>query len=542
MLFNSYPFLLLFLPLVLAGCFALARWRQPAALAWLVLASLAFYGWWDVRYVPLLAASVAFNYCAGQAIAGRGGRAGRGAGLLLAAGVAANLALLGWFKYAGFFAAGLNALHDTGVRLGDIVLPLGISFFTFTQIAYLVDMYRDPVRYGFMPYALFVTYFPHLIAGPILHHREMMPQFAAAPALRWDAGNLAAGATLFAIGLFKKTVIADGIGPYAAPVFEHAAHGYAPSLLEAWGAALAFGLQLYFDFSAYSDMAIGLSKMFGIRLPLNFDSPYKAASIIEFWRRWHMTLSRFLREYLYIPLGGNRHGALRRYLNLFVTMLLGGLWHGAGWTFVAWGAAHGALLALNHGWRALRGRFAPGPGWIAGGERALGAALTFVAVFAAWVLFRAENLGSAVSILRGMAGLNGFVLPPTWTAGLADLGRWAAARDFGGALARRWIANHLLGLDVGIPRGLTEVRGGGVLVSGMQVLWIGALLGIVWCAPNARQLMQRADAIIADARSALRPTALVWRPSAGWALAAALLLTGSVLSMARISEFLYFQF
>src|SRR5688572_12461679 len=400
MLFNSYTFLLLFLPVTLAGSFALARWRASAAALWLVLASFFFYGWWNARYVPLLAASIAFNYLAGQAIASHRAITAR---WILGLAVAVNIALLGYFKYAGFVGTNLDALFGSGFQFEHVVLPLGISFYTFTQIAYLVDMYRDPARYRPVPYALFVTYFPHLIAGPILHHREMMPQFEQPSGFRYDSGNLAAGLTIFAIGLFKKVVLADGIAPHVAPVFDQSAQGYAPTLLEAWGAALAYGLQLYFDFSGYSDMAIGLSKMLGIRLPLNFDSPYKATSIIEFWRRWHMTLSRFLRDYLYVPLGGSRHGALRRYLNLMLTMVLGGLWHGAAWTFVAWGAVHGLLLALNHCWRAILRRVRIESRWLGASGRALGAALTFTAVFAAWVLFRAHDLPSALLILRGMA-------------------------------------------------------------------------------------------------------------------------------------------
>ncbi len=364
MLFNSYTFLFLFLPVALAGAFVLARYRTSFAVAWLVFASLFFYGWWSWRHVPLLVASIAFNYIAGAAIVRRGGKAGGKAFGILAGAVAANLAVLGYFKYAGFLVANVDAFLGTGMRVEAIVLPLGISFFTFTQIAYLVDVYRDPVRYGVVPYALFVSYFPHLIAGPILHHREMMPQFAAPTSYRFDYSNLAAGLTIFAIGLFKKTVLADGIAPYASPVYAQAAQGYAPGMVEAWGAAVAFGLQLYFDFSAYSDMAVGLSKMLGIRMPVNFESPYKATSIVEFWRRWHMTLSRFLRDYVYVALGGNRRGTARRYANLLVTMLLGGLWHGAAWTFVLWGALHGAFLAINHGWIALRRRLPPGPIWV----------------------------------------------------------------------------------------------------------------------------------------------------------------------------------
>ena len=296
MLFNSHSFLFVFLPIVLVGCFLLASRSARLAAPWLVVASLVFYGCWEPRHVLLLIASIGFNYAVGGVLAKHGGVEWRHGRALLIAGVAGNLCVLGYFKYLGFFAASANSVFGASLDVVAPVLPLGISFFTFTQIAYLVDVYRQPVHYPIVPYALFVTYFPHLIAGPILHHREMMPQFLAREGFRFDAANLCAGLTILAIGLFKKVVLADGIAPYSTPVFEHAAHGYTPGALEAWGAALAFGLQLYFDFSAYSDMDIGLSKMLGVRMPVNFHSPYKAKSIIEFWRRWHVTLSRFLRE------------------------------------------------------------------------------------------------------------------------------------------------------------------------------------------------------------------------------------------------------
>ena len=542
MLFNSYAFVFLFLPIVLAGSFLLARHGPRACAAWLVLASVFFYGWWDIRYVPLLIGSVVFNHFAGIAIASRAERgAGRARGVLIGA-IAVNLALLGYFKYAGFFVANANALLGGGLQVKEIVLPLGISFFTFTQIAYLVDVYREPVRYRLVPYALFVTYFPHLVAGPILHHREMMPQFASATSYRLDLTNLAAGLTLFAIGLFKKTVLADGIAPHAGPVFEHAAQGYAPGTVEAWGAALAYGLQLYFDFSGYSDMAVGMSKMLGIRLPVNFDSPYKARSIIEFWRRWHMTLSRFLRDYLYIALGGSRRGTLRRYVNLLLTMVLGGLWHGAAWTFVVWGAVHGLLLAFNHAWRALRRRSGDIPAWLSTAEGVAGAVLTFLAVFAAWVLFRAEDLPSAVLILRGMVGLNGNSLPPSWLVDIGDAARWFSRSAPLPLPLREWIGLRFGAVDVAVPRGLGEGRSAGVLINNAQVLWIGALLAIAWLAPNTRQIMAGADAFIPDRRLQPAPTALRWRMNRRWAIATAALLVAAVASMTRISEFLYFQF
>jgi alginate O-acetyltransferase complex protein AlgI len=326
LLFNSFPFIFVFLPIVLAGFFALARASDRLAAGWLTISSLVFYGWWDPAYVALLLASISVNYYAGTRIAlmHASGQQSRGRFLLLVA-IAANLALLGYYKYGAFFVSNAQKLIGHAGPLPEIVLPLGISFFTFTQIAFLVDAHRGLAReYNFTHYTLFVSYFPHLIAGPILHHREMMPQFdrRATYTLNWD--NIAVGLTMFIFGLFKKTMIADDMAAFASPAFNAAAAGTHLTLLEAWGAALAYTFQIYFDFSGYTDMALGASRMFGIVLPLNFFSPYKARSIIDFWRRWHITLSRFLRDYVYIPLGGNRKAVPRRYENLLLTMLVGG--------------------------------------------------------------------------------------------------------------------------------------------------------------------------------------------------------------------------
>jgi D-alanyl-lipoteichoic acid acyltransferase DltB (MBOAT superfamily) len=395
MLFNSYPFIFVFLPIALAGYFWLGRSGNLAPVVWLALASLAFYSVSNWQFVGLLLASVAFNYFIGWMLIARQLRpATRFA--VLTAGVAGDLVVLGTFKYAGFFAANLNALFSTGIVV-NILLPVGISFYTFTQIAFLLDAYRGNVaRYGLPHYALFVTYFPHLIAGPILHHKDMIPQFENARTKRPDPHLILCGVIIFAIGLFKKTCLADGIQPLVAPAFG----ANTPSFDQAWIGALAYTFQLYFDFSGYSDMAIGISLMFGIFLPLNFNSPYKASSIIDFWRRWHMTLSQFLRDYLYIPLGGNRHGSVLRYVNLMITMLLGGLWHGAAWTFVAWGALHGGYLCINHAWSNYGPAVAPR---FAGAANAAAFVLTFVSVVVAWVFFRADSISSATFVLSRMA-------------------------------------------------------------------------------------------------------------------------------------------
>src|SRR4051794_2007509 len=395
MLFNSYSFIFVFLPIALAGYFLLARIGNFAAVIWLTLASLAFYASSNWQFVSLLLGSIAFNCFIGLALitSKLGPRARRAA---LTIGVSGDLLVLGFFKYAGFFAANLNAVFSTGLTL-NILLPVGISFYTFTQIAFLVDAYRKNVAsYALPHYALFVTYFPHLIAGPILHHKDMIPQFESRRSKRPDPHLILCGLIIFAIGLFKKTCLADGIQPFVALAFGPAT----PSFVHAWIGALAYTFQLYFDFSGYSDMAIGISLMFGIFLPLNFNSPYKATSIIDFWRRWHMTLSQFLRDYLYIPLGGNRRGRMLRYVNLMITMLLGGLWHGAAWTFVAWGALHGAYLCINHAWS----NFGPAVGpRFARAANLAGFMLTFLAVVVGWVFFRADSISSALFVLSRMA-------------------------------------------------------------------------------------------------------------------------------------------
>ena len=417
MLFNSYGFIFLYLPIVLLVFFWLARISHAFAAGWLALASLFFYGYWNPAYVGLLLGSIVCNYAFGLWIAkirigeqgpGSEGQKKRKKRLLIAA-IAANLLLLAYYKYANFFVGSVNSMAGTQWSPGGIILPLGISFFTFTQIAFLVDTYQGKVKeYNFIHYLLFVTYFPHLIAGPVLHHKDMMPQFAHASTYRINWDHVATGLLLFTLGLCKKVLWADSLAPFATAIFDGVQHGMEigtlPTIYEAWSGALAYTLQIYFDFSGYTDMALGAALMFGIRLPVNFNSPYKATSIIEFWRRWHITLSTFLRDYLYIPLGGNRKGKLRRYLNLMITMLLGGLWHGAGWTFVIWGALHGVYLTINYLWRGIVGErlLLWVPNWL--GSLA-GGALTFIAVVAAWVVFRADNMAQALVILKAMFGI-----------------------------------------------------------------------------------------------------------------------------------------
>ncbi len=406
MLFNSYAFIFLYLPVVLLIYFQMARLGHAYAAGWLAMASLVFYGYWNPAYVGLLLCSIIFNYAFGIWIARARSKAGAVNGKqLLVLAVGLNLLLLAYYKYANFFLGSANSVAGLNLSLGDIILPLGISFFTFTQIAFLVDTWQGKVKeYNFIHYMLFVTYFPHLIAGPVLHHGEMMPQFAQRNNYRVNWDHVADGIVLFTLGLCKKTLWADSFAPYAHAVFGGVQRGEIPTIYEAWSGALAYTMQIYFDFSGYTDMALGIALMFNIRLPINFYSPYKATSIIEFWRRWHMTLSRFLRDYLYIPLGGNRKGKLRRYINLMVTMLLGGLWHGAGWTYVCWGALHGAYLSVNHVWREwLPARWVKWtPAWI---SSLTGGVITFIAVVAAWVVFYSADITHAAVMLKAMSGI-----------------------------------------------------------------------------------------------------------------------------------------
>ncbi len=511
MLFNSYVFVLLFLPLSVLGFLGFARWgHRHLAIGWLVLASLFFYGWWNPPYLGLILGSILFNYTVGLVLA----RPGLPRKALLVLGVAVNLSLLGYFKYANFFVNNLNAAAGTHLHLAPIVLPLAISFFTFQQITYLVDSFRGETHeYNFLHYCLFVTFFPQLIAGPIVHHREMLPQFKRDEIYRFHHDSLAVGLTIFIFGLFRKVVLADTLALYATPVFTLAREGGVPTFFEAWGGVLAYTFQLYFDFSGYSDMAIGLGAMLGIRLPMNFNSPYKATSIIDFWRRWHMTLSRFLHEYVYIPLGGNRRGRPRRYVNLMVTMLLGGLWHGAGWTFVLWGALHGVYLVINHAWRALR-RGRQGGGL---GARVTSRGLTFLAAVLGWVFFRAESFPAAMRMLKSMAGEAGISLPYALREHLGSI----PGLGFGGMFYHR-LANW----DAGI-------------------FWLLAAGAIVWFTPNTQRLMHRFNPAFETYRGGEHDAQarwLHWRPSVGWALLTAVLAVWSLIKMSSVSEFLYYQF
>ncbi|MES2633883.1 MAG: MBOAT family O-acyltransferase [Pseudomonadota bacterium] len=482
MLFNSFIFLLGFLPLTLLAYFAAARMSPRAALGVLCIASLVFYGWWDARYLVLIAASISLNYAAGRALL-RGIGAGRRQRWLLGAAIAANLLLLAVYKYADFFITTASQLAQEPLPLLQLALPLGISFFTFTQIAFLVDASKGKVdSLSPVNYALFVTFFPHLIAGPILHHREMMPQFDGPQAARFDASNFALGLFLLAIGLVKKLLIADQFAPLAASGFDGWQNLDTPA---AWLTSLAYTIQLYFDFSGYTDMALGLAWMFNIRLPQNFDSPYRATSIQDFWRRWHMTLSRFLRDYLYIPLGGGRGGRLATLRNLFITFLLGGLWHGAGWTFIVWGALHGVALVMHRLWSWSGRRMATLPAWL----------LTFIFINFTWVYFRASSLAQANAIVSAMLGLR----DGPATLGVTQLARQAAERGQG-----------LFGTSSG-PVALVLAVTGAVLVG-------------AWLGPNSIALASR------------------FKPRIALGIVSGIGLATAILVMQRPTEFLYFNF
>lgn len=505
MLFSSWVFVAGFLPVVLLGFYFLQkRAGRGAAMLFLAAASLVFYGWMKPEYVLIILLSMAGNFGLGMVLS-RPRLSGRSKNGVLSFGVAANLLALFYYKYTGFFFETLNGF-GTGLDVPDIVLPLAISFFTFQQIAYLVDAWRGETReLDFTNYTLFVTFFPQLIAGPIVHHKEIIPQFEKMPSPAARQRMIVMGMTAFIIGLFKKVVIADNMGEIADPIFDAAAMGTALTLIEVWLGVLSYTLQIYFDFSGYSDMAAGLAALFGVKMPVNFLSPYKSADISEFWRRWHITLSRFLRDYLYIPLGGNRKGVFRRYLNLMVTMLLGGLWHGANWTFVIWGGLHGAFLVLHQVWQKISPFRLP---------RMAGVFLTFLAVMVAWIFFRAENADTAFRMIHAMTGVHGVTLQnPDGIVG--DL-------------------LHLFGIDAKQATGrLLRIN------EKWYILWVA--LGVVFFAPNVHQLMRQKLAL--SARDVLTPLSkLYWRPTKLWAIAVSLMATLSLLLLTKVNAFIYFQF
>lgn len=512
MLFNSYFFIFCYWPIVFFVFFGLGRRSPDWASAWLAVASVFFYSWWNWHFTFILLASIAFNFGTSRLMIRRRSVSDMlSVRRLLAFGVTVNLTTLAYYKYIGFVLKSLNSVMNGHLSWQAVILPIGISFFTFTQIAFLVDTAQGRAsEVSLSHYVLFVSYFPHLIAGPIMHHSEMMPQFRDAKTYSPRVDAIAVGVTVFAVGLFKKVILADSVGAFADQAFSPL-HSASLSLVEAWTGALAYTFQIYFDFSGYTDMAIGISRLFNIRLPTNFESPYQSLSIIDFWRRWHMTLSRFLRDYLYVPLGGNRKGWFRRYANLLATMTLGGLWHGAGWTFVAWGVLHGVYLMVNHAWNLTIERFGiRRRGGLIGSLAAW--SVTFLAVVVAWVLFRSPDFAIASNVFRGMAGRNG-VLPYE-------------------------------NLKMPVPGFLVWM-----IVDGRELAWIVVLFGIAMLMPNMRQMMKGLD--VALNIDAPRPMAslswmplvrLRWRPSIVWLVISFTLFLVALTQMTRISQFLYFQF
>lgn len=484
MLFNSFEYLFLFLPTVFALYFLLHGLRYSTlAKLMLIGSSLFFYAWWKISYLSIILISVFFNFAIGNLITRPVLKSDRAKKWILFFGIAANLALLGYFKYRDFFFDNINTLFGGSFPLLHLALPLGISFFTFQQITYLVDSYKGETKeYSFLNYTLFVTFFPQLIAGPIVHHKEMLPQFASHWNWIKNHRNIATGLFIFSIGLFKKVMIADTFAVWANRGFDVAE---SLNMFEAWVTSLSYTFQLYFDFSGYTDMAIGAALLFNIRLPINFDSPYKARNIREFWRRWHMTLTRFLRDYLYIPLGGNRLGRYRTWLNILIVFFLAGIWHGAGWTFILWGVLHGFALVFHRIWSLFAIRMPLVVAWF----------LTFNFVNIAWIFFRAKDFDDAFKVLEGMF-FGKIVLPAALSQKLAFL--------------------HTYGIEFGAYLGALHAG-----VSAFASLLLAFL--IVIFAKNSMQLAQSNIGYIK------------------MAYASALFLV-SALSLNKISEFIYFNF
>lgn len=434
MLFNSPEFIYFFLPFSIATWWVLQKLeRENDAQLLVIICSVYFYGWWDTRYVPLLIGNAIGNFFLGWKISKTKSKP------LLVIGLVYNIGLLGYFKYTDFFLENWNDLTGSRTEALKLVLPLGISFFTFQVIAYLVDCYKGYVEdFNLRRFAFSISFYPHLIAGPILHYSDVMPQLKER--IAFDARQFSQGLFLFVIGLFKKSVIADRIAEKVDPLF---AADTTLQFFESWTASLGYGMQIYFDFSGYSDMAIGIGLMFGIILPQNFNSPYQATSISDFWKRWHMTLSRFLRDYVYIPLGGNRNGFVKGVMAAGLTMIIGGFWHGAAWTFILWGLLHGFFIGIHRIWERTR--------YALPESAAIG--LTFLSVTVAWVVFRAESVGYALSIWKGMVGINGIAIPSILS---------------------------------GLCNSCTQTS----LISGMEFIQIGILLSVCMAYVNAQKEVQ----------------------------------------------------
>ncbi|MBL1421631.1 MAG: MBOAT family protein [Alphaproteobacteria bacterium] len=502
MLFNSLEFIYLFMPAVLLVFYCLKYYHwENATIWWLIIASLFFYAWWSPIHLIVLLGSVIFNFQVHKQILRKKSL------ITLTIGISANLLLLGYFKYSDFLISNINFIFGDSMNLLKLVLPLAISFFTFQQVSFLLDTHNDKIeKCDFSKYCLFVVFFPQLIAGPIVLQKHTIKQFNRAHFYNRIFTNLSVGSTLFIIGLFKKIVIADGMSPVVGQVFSLAEAGEAVPFVAAWMGSLAYTVQIYFDFSGYCDMALGLARMFGIRLPINFNSPYKALNIVDFWRRWHITLSQFLRDYLYIPLGGNRGGVWRRYLNLTITMILGGLWHGASWNFAFWGLLHGVYLAINHAWRHFvpKSKFMPE---IIG--KTISHVVTMFGVIVAWVFFRADSFSGAQAILKGMFGYNEIYQYKLWQ-------NFYAQNPF------FWY-------------------------------FIPAIAALIYLTPNAIELVRKYRPVFEFNYNAPKFSvitafifkSLAWRPTIGWTFVLstiALLSLAQVYRLDELTEFIYFNF
>src|SRR5215469_12730355 len=543
MLFNSSEFLFVFLPVALCGFYLLGSISRTSAIRWLILVSLVFYAWWRPINVLIIGPSILINFCLASILLWFNNResSARGAKLVLSLGILFNVLFLGFFKYTDFVLGTANDIFGANLVLTHIILPLGISFITFQKIAFLVDVHAGRVRsFTFQDYCTFVLFFPQLIAGPIVHYREMMPQFHAV-SCRFDKENVAVGLTLLVLGLFKKVVLADKIAPLVTPIYDNAAAGGRISFLLAWMAAIGFTLQIYFDFSGYTDMALGLARFFGIRLPPNFNSPLRASSIIDFWLRWNMTLTRFLTAYIYNPLVlwltrrrlekgqrgfGGRNTTVGAFVSLLmfpivITMFVSGLWHGAGYGFIVWGLLHGFYLTINHGWRLVATRLWRDRRSYDRVMKPVGLVLTFASVTAAMIFFRAPTMTSGIDLVKGIMGLNGIALPQ-------------ALFDHLGPLTSTF---HSVGV---IADGSWNSRD---FVK--AAIWISGLMFVALACPNTLQILARYEPAL-GVKS--QPTKLLigriteWSASLPWAIAMSAVAAIAIGFIGGPSEFLYWQF
>jgi alginate O-acetyltransferase complex protein AlgI len=505
MLFNTPEFIFVFLPIVLLLHFALSRWSVEAGVVATTIGSLVFYAWWNPPFVLLPIVSIAGNFWLARQIAGSERTVAR---RILFLGILANVCILTYYKYWNFIGS-----IFTDQRAAPPNIPLALSFTTFVQIAFLVDVYRRRIPLNFNRYALFVAFFPHLIAGPIVRWANLGRQIADLARYRWEWSNVAVGLTIFTLGLGKKVLIADGLAPHVAPVFDAAARGEPVTALAAWGGALAFTAQIYFDFSGYSDMAIGLGLLFNYRLPINFAAPLRATSLLDFWRRWHITLSQFLRDFVYAPLSGGRPNRPRQTIAVLMTMVIAGVWHGAGWTFVAWGAYHGVLLLINVAWQMRPGFDQPS----AVGKLA-GWALTFTAFVVGVVFFRAADIGASTYLLNAMVGAGNAPVPQALTLP-ADV--WMTSRGYlSEALIRYWF---------------------GATWSAVATLWTLSALAIALLVPDTMELVDYREGEV-QSRWRRAVGRLAWRPSLLSFAVIFAIFTLVFMRIGDINEFIYYQF